>query len=885
MKTDNSSPASAINQVVQQSLQYVAMWLGILYAVFAVSYLVSLPSPIARKMSLIPGGTAIFLLGLRIQLKSKPVPVRWAHPASASIILLSLLNSLVLMVLTQDIKQTTFLMVAVVGAGFFILSTSWFITVSIIALAGWGVTVAGFSSTSGMGHYGFGLFSALCLGFIIHFIHLNSIKKLTHARQRELARAEELKRFFSVSRDLLGVIKSNGNLTQVNEAFERTMGLSRESLLSTSYYNLIYPKDVDTTRDKIGQSIPEKGLAVFENRLLCADGSHKWILWNAIPLPDQELIYLAGRDITQRHKMEERLHQRNRELSALNGIIAPVTSSIELDIVYQTVVEAVNFMFNQAAGASLQTLEENDALVTRAKSGEYGVKVTDSTISEGAVSLAIKQRKVVNIVNVHADKHFLTGNGSPHFKSLLIVPLVTGGRVIGTISVQGDQIAAFGADDERSAQVLGSYAAVSIENARLYEEKRQVEAKLTRYTNRLQEMVEERTGELQEAQEQIFAQKRLQEEVELAHQVQQSLLSHSVPEVDGFVFAATALPARYVGGDFYDFVLEGNSCYLTLADIAGKGIPAAMLTSTARALVRAAISGQEKGPAHILMNAERAIYQDLNRAEMFITMFSAHLDTKSGIFAYANAGHTESLWCRAIDGECQRLSATGLPVGVWEENPIAETNIALIPGDLLVFYSDGITETVNAQGEFYGVERLSALLKKNRHTSAHTVAQHVLVEVEEFSGGTPLVDDLTLVVLKVKPRTLRFTHPAKLDELDAITTLIHQNVIGYGDDFAYQVQLASSEIITNIIKYAYPKTAGKIRCALALQEDSISLDFFDDGKAFNPEMLEPVNLDAPNIGGYGLFIVQQLMNEVKYSASETDGNHWHLVKNLKGSAT
>lgn len=378
------------------------------------------------------------------------------------------------------------------------------------------------------------------------------------------------------------------------------------------------------------------------------------------------------------------------------------------------------------------------------------------------------------------------------------------------------------------------------------------------------------------------AHEQLQQELDLAAQVQTSLLPGHVPSLDGFDFAATALPARYVSGDVYDFILPNpETCHIVLADIAGKGVPAALLASTARTLLRAETEHADS-PATILSSVNTSLYEDLAHAEMFITFFAARLDARLGAFTYTNAGHTETLWWQQTSRTCSTLPATSLPIGIYADVPITEKTIALRPGDVLVFYSDGITEAANPRGELFGQDRLTNILPDHAHLPASDVAQAIVEAVETFRCDAPLSDDLTLIVLKVLPRTISFTYPATLNHLNEVTALVQQLTSAYGSDFAYQMKLAASEIVTNVIQHAYRLSSGEMRGQITLLPNQVQLDLYDDGISFNPSSVpapEPTELRAR---GRGLFVARQLTDELSYTPATSDGNHWRLVKLTEG---
>jgi serine phosphatase RsbU (regulator of sigma subunit)/anti-sigma regulatory factor (Ser/Thr protein kinase) len=398
------------------------------------------------------------------------------------------------------------------------------------------------------------------------------------------------------------------------------------------------------------------------------------------------------------------------------------------------------------------------------------------------------------------------------------------------------------------------------------------------YSERLEEMVEERTAELHQAQVQLLSQQRLQQELKLAEEVQASMLPSHVPSLDGYEFGAMALSARYVSGDLYDFIPCSPDVYhIVLADIAGKGVPAALLTFTARAFLRAEAE-HEDSPATIVANVNTALYEDLTRAETFITVLLARLDARLGVLTYVSAGHAEALCWQYASRSCCRLPATGLPLGILPGTSIDDETLYLRPGDVMLFYSDGITEAVNPDEELFGVERLDAVLCEHAHLPAPELAQTIMGAVENFRADVPRSDDLTIVILKVLPRTVSFTSPATLDHLNEITALVRRLSLAYGAGFAYEFELAASEIVTNLIRHAYRSSSGEVRGQIVLLPDRIQVDLLDTGESFDPRQVPELKEGEAREGGYGLAIARQLTDEMIYTPDTPEGNRWRLVK-------
>jgi serine phosphatase RsbU (regulator of sigma subunit) len=305
---------------------------------------------------------------------------------------------------------------------------------------------------------------------------------------------------------------------------------------------------------------------------------------------------------------------------------------------------------------------------------------------------------------------------------ILCAPLKTRGRVLGVIllgRLAGEQV--FTAGDEKLLMALAGQAAIALETARLHQEE--------------------------------IKQQRIVEELAIARQIQLSLLPEACPVVPGWEFAAAYQPARVVGGDLYDFLElpgEPRRLGLVIADVTDKGVPAALFMAFSRTIVRTeAMSSRNRNPAATLSRANRSIVRDIQSdSRLFLSAFYATLDTVSGRLAYANGGHNWPLWLRSASGEVQPLAARGIVLGVFNDIELEEREIEVAPGDMLVFYTDGVTEARGADGQMFDEERLRAAVASNPEASAQQVLQAIVEAVEAFVGDIPQSDDLTLFVIK-----------------------------------------------------------------------------------------------------------------------------------------
>jgi sigma-B regulation protein RsbU (phosphoserine phosphatase) len=237
-------------------------------------------------------------------------------------------------------------------------------------------------------------------------------------------------------------------------------------------------------------------------------------------------------------------------------------------------------------------------------------------------------------------------------------------------------------------------------------------------------------------------------EMEIAGGIQQSFLPESPPRIEGVELAALNLPAKEVGGDFYDFIpVSQDKWGLVIADVSGKGVPAALFMALSRTLVRANAIGNATA-SQAIRRANDLIVED-DRVNMFVTLFYSVLDPTGKTLTYVNAGHNPPLMLRREGRDIALLEAKGIALGVMSNIGLEEREISLQKGDMVVLYTDGVTEAINNKEEQFGQARLISIAEKNCNLPASELVKRIQQEVTEFSQGQPQFDDLTLMILKV----------------------------------------------------------------------------------------------------------------------------------------
>ncbi|HYP53788.1 MAG TPA: PP2C family protein-serine/threonine phosphatase, partial [Pyrinomonadaceae bacterium] len=246
--------------------------------------------------------------------------------------------------------------------------------------------------------------------------------------------------------------------------------------------------------------------------------------------------------------------------------------------------------------------------------------------------------------------------------------------------------------------------------------------------------------------EEHLEQQQYERELQLAREIQQRFQPTAPPPVPGFELQGISFPSYQIGGDYYDFILcQDGRLVVALGDVSGKGTSAALLMSSLHAAVHAQVDSCR--PITETVGAVNRYLADNTPANRFVTLFYAELDPLTGSLSFINAGHNAPIIAHA-SGTLEQLAAGGLPLGIITDFDYREGRTQLRPGDMLVAYSDGVTETQNPQGEEFGAERLHQVVWQNIDQSAAGIRDKIEAALSAFAQGTPAVDDITLVIVK-----------------------------------------------------------------------------------------------------------------------------------------
>jgi len=384
---------------------------------------------------------------------------------------------------------------------------------------------------------------------------------------------------------------------------------------------------------------------------------------------------------------------------------------------------------------------------------------------------------------------------------------------------------------------------------------------------------------VRELKETTAAKERIESELKIAREIQMSMVPKLFPPFPlrpEFDLYATLVPAREVGGDFYDFFfIDDNRLCFAIGDVSGKGVPASLFMAVTTTLFRTTAVRVSR-PDEILFLLNRELCRG-NESCMFVTVFCAILDIRTGEVEYSNGGHNLPYF--VSHAETRPLRNTGgMALGFTEDVTYRSEKIMLRAGDGLFLYTDGVTEAMDEEGNQFSEPCLAEFLHQANGSSATEIIRGAVDQVKNHSGGAPQSDDITALTLKYLLTAGETTSETIIVELKNNLREI-ERLARIADDFerrhqlsaetSHNVKVALDEILTNIISYAYDDTREHIIVIrLSLDQEKLTVEVEDDGRPFNPlNVPEPDTkelLEERPIGGLGIYLVRKLIDELEY---------------------
>ena len=421
-------------------------------------------------------------------------------------------------------------------------------------------------------------------------------------------------------------------------------------------------------------------------------------------------------------KYERHLQKRIKELSTLYEVSKILTSALDLNKALDLIVTTTaNMMEVKACGLRLLDKSTGE-MVLKAVHG-----LSQEYINKGSVFVwksvyedVILKGEVVFVKDVVIDPRFEYTEEAvaEGIKSMLSVGLMVQDKPIGALSIYTEQYHLFTKYEIQIFKGIANEAAAVIERARLYEE--------------------------------YIENQCIEQELDTAAKIQANLMLQENPRLPSYEIAAISIPSRMIGGDFYDFILFNESHLgIVIADVSGKGIPGAILMASARASLRAYLE-EPHSVKWVITKLNRVLCRD-TRSEQFVSLFYGMLDLQDRTITYVNAGHNSPILLR--NHEKTLLEKGGPILGMLQDASYEEDEVQLQDGDMVLFYTDGITET-ERDNEYFGVERLLKIAQTGISQNSSDVLEKVFEEVEKFSGNSLQEDDRTIIILKRLPRKI-----------------------------------------------------------------------------------------------------------------------------------
>jgi len=616
------------------------------------------------------------------------------------------------------------------------------------------------------------------------------------------------------------------------------------------------------------------GRGLLTSQMLC-DGEYIGDLAICNPI---EQPYLAGVIEYLARIAAGRIAQERREASLLEELRA---SSESLEAVYessrdlrtlQNPGELLDRIVSRSAAVADDLcaalwLEQDGVLHPTAMKNAAGLQPKTGGNSLLRRSMAGGSPLVINDRECISESH----RDDPELRlaqSVALVPMKTRQGLSGALAVWTEGHRDFDSRSLRLLQTLALQAAMVIENECLH-----------------------RTA---------IASERLRQQIEIGSKIQQSLLVGQMPEgVRGLKVFVFTLPSQEIDGDFYDFIKHSNECLdVLVGDVMGKGIPAALLgaatknsflRATSRVSLAAGRAGVLASPEEIVNFVHQDMTRQLIELDNFATACYARFDVDAQQVEIVDCGHTRTIRYWQRTGLCGVLAGNNMPLGFSEGEIYKQFSVPLEPGDVFLFYSDGVTEARNRDGEMFGEERLVRCVHDYSHLQPQPLIDAIRRDVMAFANVERFSDDFTLLAVKVAGGQSEVIREAleitsELAELKRARAFIcslcdKAAFLRLTEETVSHLQLAVTEALSNIIRHAYRGRSGQpIEIEATADAHHIGLRLCHRGEIFDPKSASPPPLDGSREGGLGLYIIEQLVDELSYSRDEHGRACTYLVK-------
>lgn len=486
------------------------------------------------------------------------------------------------------------------------------------------------------------------------------------------------------------IINNISNDTRIDRELWKNIKTEIKTLISVPLIGKGQMIGVIEAINKVGGKFDEKDLDVL------------------IGLGNQIAIAIDNANLFRKAKKEA------LEKNLLYEIGKKLSSSLKLDEVLKEILNSLKQAIDFTAGGVFVVNPEKGEIDSIYTTGYESCSEADIhlKIGQGLVGNVAKTGKPVIVSDVNTNKHYIDLN--PNTKSEMVVPIELDGRIIGVFNVESNILSAYNNEDLTLMTTFTSQAAISIERAQLHE--------------------------------QIISNQKLEQQLDIAREIQKSFLPKSNLKIEGYDICGVNIPSGQVGGDYYDFIsIIDNQLGIAIGDVSGKGIPAALLMAAFRASLIAEIRNNYSIRT-ICDKVNRLLFES-TQPDNFVTAVYGVLDIKNHILTFCNCGHDLPLLLRK-NGDVEYLREGGPLLGVIQNSVYEERPVYINKGDITVFYTDGVVEVFDKADKMFGLDKLIAILKENRGKTSLEIQKAIYKSSTNFAAPKHNFDDFTMIILK-----------------------------------------------------------------------------------------------------------------------------------------
>lgn len=751
------------------------------------------------------------------------------------------------------------------------------------------------------------------------------VDALTEARHSgELATAahDHIAQLIEQASDGIFIADADGRFTNVNGAGCRLLQCTREEILGQSMEDLIVPADLPQLR-QVRESLSRGETQLAEWTFYRKDGTEVPVEVSAKILSDGRRQSIV-RDMTERKQARQQLLRSYRAIRALSrcnqALVRATEESVLLQKVCDIIVHEAEYRMCWVGRAEHDETKSVSVLAHAGQEVGYldtiNVSWSDTERGRGPVGTCIRTRRTTTIRYLATDPRMApwrTQALKQGYASCIAIPLQIDSETFGALAIYSAEPDAFDAQEVALLSELADDLSFGIATLRVRAEHARAEEEIRTLNAELEERVLARTSELETANrlKDEFIRREQAATAELEHarerelaigyRIQQTLLLDPPPgDIPGLRVAALSVPTERIDGDFYIFIKhrEGDLDVI-VGDVMGKGTPAALLGAATKAYFLKALSqltslspaGKLPEPREIVMLAHAQIVHKLIDLESFVTLCYARLNAKEHRVELVDCGHTGVVHWHARTGLTEILHGNNLPLGVREGEIYEQTSVQCEPGDLLLLFSDGVTEARNEDGEPFGSDRLEECVRKNSLLDPEAFVEVVRSAIRDFTGTDRLKDDLTSVAVRMEEVEVPLTHDAieirsDLHQLCRVREFVRSFCAGLPEGMLQHadmdaVELAVNEAASNIMKHAYRGRRDE-RIDLEAQAFNSRVVFLlhHFGDPFKPEAVPQLELNGLRESGLGLPMLKRCVDEVRYFRDERGRNSVALTKCL-----